>query len=285
MKRLIVIALSIILALIVAAPMAFGQSSESYQSTIVDNEARGPSPAILASGTDQPAGSQLTGSQHIKVMTRNLYLGADLTQAISAIISGDHSAIIDAATATWASVMATNFPERSEALADEIADSQPQLVGLQEVSLYRTGAPDAFSENPTPAKRVRLDYLEILLQELNQRGLHYAPVAITKNFDVENPGYTAPGVLQDIRLTDRDVILARTDLPSSELKLSNVQTANFHTNASLPIGDTGQSVTILRGWGSVDVTSDGHKFRFINTHLEQEGFFDPYQVAQGNEIL
>src|SRR5215217_1722573 len=285
MKRLIVIALSIILALIVAAPMAFGQSSESYQSTIVDNEARGPSPAILASGTDQPAGSQLTGSQHIKVMTRNLYLGADLTQAISAIISGDHSAIIDAATATWASVMATNFPERSEALADEIADSQPQLVGLQEVSLYRTGAPDTFSENPTPAKRVRLDYLEILLQELNERGLHYAPVAVTKNFDVENPGETVPGVLQDIRLTDRDVILARTDLPSYELKLSNVQTANFRANASLPIGDSGQSVTIQRGWGSVDVTSGGHKFRFINTHLEQEGFFDPFQVAQGNELL
>jgi len=285
MKRLIVIALSIILALIVAAPMAFGQSSESYQSTIVDNEARGPSPAILASGTDQPAGSQLTGSQHIKVMTRNLYLGADLTQAISAIISGDHSAIIDAATATWASVMATNFPERSEALADEIADSQPQLVGLQEVSLYRTGAPDAFSENPTPAKRVRLDYLEILLQELNERGLHYAPVAITKNFDVENPGYTAPGVLQDIRLTDRDVILARTDLPSSELKLSNVQMTNFRTNASLPIGTTGQYLTIWRGWNSVDVKVNDKQFRFINTHLEQEGPFNPIQVAQGNEIL
>ena len=46
-------------------------------------------------------------------------------------------------------------------------------------------------------------------------------MAVTKNFDVENPGYTAPGVLQDIRLTDRDVILARTDLPASELKLSN----------------------------------------------------------------
>jgi len=285
MKRLIVIALSIILALIVAAPMAFGQSSESYQSTIVDNEARGPSPAILASGTDQPAGSQLTGSQHIKVMTRNLYLGADLTQAISAIISGDHSAIIDAATATWASVMATNFPERSEALADEIADSQPQLVGLQEVSLYRTGAPDAFSENPTPAKRVRLDYLEILLQELNERGLHYAPVAITKNFDVENPGYTAPGVLQDIRITDRDVILARTDLPSSELKLSNVQMTNFRTNASLPIGTTGQYLTIWRGWNSVDVKVNDKQFRFINTHLEQEGPFNPIQVAQGNEIL
>src|SRR5215217_3794511 len=279
MKQLITLALSIILALVVAAPMASGQSSDTTQSTNVEDPTRGL-PTTLAAGLDQP-----TDSQHITVVTRNLYLGANLDQAIAAIFSGNPDAIIQAATATWASVMATNFPERAEVLADEIAHSQPQLVGLQEVSLYRTGPPDTFSENPMPAKRVRLDYLEILLQELNERGLHYAPVAITKNFDVENPGYTAPGVLQDIRLTDRDVILARTDLPSSELKLSNVQMTNFRTNASLPIGTTGQYLTIWRGWNSVDVKVNDKQFRFINTHLEQEGPFNPIQVAQGNEIL
>ena len=279
MKRLITIALSIILALVVAAPIASGQSSDTKHTTYAENPIRGL-PTTLVAAPDRP-----TDSQHITVMSRNLYLGANLDQAIAAIFSGNPDAISQAATATWASVMATNFPERAEVLADEIAHSQPHLVGLQEVSLYRTGPPDTFSENPTPSRRVRLDYLEILLQELNERGLHYAPVAVTKNFDVENPGETAPGVLQDIRLTDRDVILARTDLPSSELKLSNVQTANFHTNATLPIGNSGQFVTIWRGWGSVDVTSRGHKFRFINTHLEQEGFFSQVQIAQGNEVL
>ena len=287
MKRLMTIALSIILALVVAAPMASGQSSDTTQSTNVE-DLTGSLPATLAAAPDRP-----TDSQHITVMTRNLYLGADLDQAILAIFSGDQEAITEAATAVWASVVATNFPERAEVLAKEIAQSQPHLVGLQEVSLYRTGPPDTFSDNPTPARRVRLDYLEILLQELNEQGLHYAPVAVTKNFDVENPGDIDLGVeqnIQDIRLTDRDVILARTDLPTSQLKLSNVQTANFHTNASLPIGDTGQFVTISRGWGSVDVTSGGHKYRFINTHLEQEGPFSDHpfnqvQVAQGNEIL
>jgi hypothetical protein len=259
--------------------MASGQSSDTTQSTNVEDSTGSPSTTQVA------APNQPTDSKHITVMTRNLYLGANLDQAIAAIFSGNPDTIIQAATATWASVVATNFPERAEVLADEIAHSQPHLVGLQEVSLYRTGPPDTFSDNPTPARRVRLDYLEILLEELDERDLHYAPVAVTKNFDVENPGETAPGVLQDIRLTDRDVILARTDLPSSELKLSNVQTANFHTNVSLPIGDTGQFVTILRGWGSVDFTSGGRKFRFINTHLEQEGFFNQVQVAQGNEIL
>jgi hypothetical protein len=267
------------LALVVAAPMASGQSSDTSQSTNVEDSTGSPSTTQVA------APNQPTDSKHITVMTRNLYLGANLDQAIAAIFSGNPDTIIQAATATWASVVATNFPERAEVLADEIAHSQPHLVGLQEVSLYRTGLPDTFSDNPTPARRVRLDYLEILLEELDERDLHYAPVAVTKNFDVENPGYTAPGVLQDIRLTDRDVILARTDLPASELKLSNVQTANFRTNASLPIGTTGQSITILRGWGSVDVKVRNKQFRFINTHLEQEGPFNQIQVAQGNEIL
>jgi hypothetical protein len=281
-RRSITIALIALLALVVAAPMASGQSSDTTQSTNVDDPTRSL-PATLAASQDRP-----TDSQHITVMTRNLYVGANLDLAIGAIFSGDQETIRNATTATWASVMATNFPERAEVLADEIAHSQPHLVGLQEVSLFRTGPPDTFSDNPTPARRVKLDYLEILLEELDERDLHYAPVAVTKNFDVENPGDIDLGVetnIQDIRLTDRDVILARTDLPSSELKLSNVQTANFQTNASLPIGTTGQFVTVLRGWGSVDVTSRGNKFRFINTHLEQEGSFNQVQVAQGEEIL
>jgi endonuclease/exonuclease/phosphatase family metal-dependent hydrolase len=33
------------------------------------------------------------------------------------------------------------------------------------------------------------------------------------------------------------------------------------------------------------VTLRGQTFRFINTHLEQEGPFSPIQVAQGNELL
>src|SRR5438477_9012621 len=34
----------------------------------------------------------------------------------------------------------------------------------------------------------------------------------------------------NVRLTDRTAILARTDLPASELKLSNVQQQDFQTN-------------------------------------------------------
>jgi endonuclease/exonuclease/phosphatase family metal-dependent hydrolase len=224
----------------------------------------------------------------VTVMTRNLYVGADISPAVAALASGSPSAIITAASTIWAGVLSTNFPERAEALADEIANAQPLLIGLQEVSLFRTGAPDSFLGNPTRAEAVALDYLGILLGELDERGLHYAPAAVTQNADAEVTGFVAPGVLRDIRLTDRDVILARTDLPASQLRLSNVQAANFTTNLTVPIGSTGQVFTNLCGWGAVDVQVRGKTFRFINTHLQAESpnpLVNAVQVAQAREIL
>jgi hypothetical protein len=224
----------------------------------------------------------------VTVMTRNLYVGADVSPVAAALASGSPSAIINAASTFWSGVVSTNFPERAEALADEIASAQPLLIGLQEVSLFRTGAPDSFLGNPTRAEAVAFDYLEIVLAELNQRGLHYAPVAVNQNVDAELTGFVAPGVLRDIRLTDRDVILARTDLPASQLRLSNRQTGNFATNVTVPIGATGQFFTNLCGWGAVDVKAPGKKFRFINTHLQVDSpnpLVNAIQAAQARELL
>ena len=225
----------------------------------------------------------------IPVMTRNLYLGADLDSVVAAEGKNDPLAVFDAVSKAWATILGTNFPERAEVLAKEIEQNKPMLVGLQEVSLYRTGK----FRNPAPAtEEVKgYDYLDTLLCELNERHLHYAPVAVTQNYDAEFPADTDPGEgqdLRDIRLTDRDVILARTDLPKAELKLSNIQEANFAHNVSLQIGNTGQSITLYRGWGSVDAKVEDGSFRFINTHLEPESTIpgvNDVQVAQGQEIL
>ena len=56
MKRLVTIALSIILALAVTAPMAHGQSSDTTQGTNVEDPIRGLS-TTLAAGMDQPTDS------------------------------------------------------------------------------------------------------------------------------------------------------------------------------------------------------------------------------------
>src|SRR5215204_389810 len=277
----IVLVLTIALAMVLACAGVVLAQGSTTPTTTAAQEQQSSTTGTLASGRC----SSTKDGPPIPVMTRNLYLGADLSPVFAAAAKGDGPGIVQTTTDAWQDVKATNFPERAGALAGEIENSEPLLVGLQEVSLFRTGLPDSITGTPTPAEHVELDYLDILLKELDQRGLHYAPVTITKAADAENPGYTAPGVLQDIRLTDRDVILARTDVSSSKVQLSNRQMGNYATYASLPIGHTGQSIKLLRGWGSVDVTLRGQTFRFINTHLEQEGPLNAIQVAQGNEIL
>ena len=283
--RRIVLVLTIALAMVLAcAGVVLAQGSTTPTTTTPALEQQSSAPSALSNGLC----SSTKAGPPIPVMTRNLYLGADLDPVFAASATGDGRAIIAATTDAWQNVKATNFPERAGALADEIERSQPLLVGLQEVSIFRTGPPDSITTgNLTPnSEDLEFDYLDLLQKELRLRDLHYAPVTITTNTDAENPGFTAPGELKDIRLTDRDVILARTDVP--KLALTNKQEdKHFEARASVPIGTTGH-LDILRGWGSVDVTLRDQTFRFINTHLEPEStnpIVNDIQVAQGNEIL
>jgi hypothetical protein len=69
-------------------------------------------------------------ARKITVMTRNLYLGADLAPMITAQTKEAFEA---AAQKALTQIAASNFPERAVALAKEIAERKPHLVGLREV--------------------------------------------------------------------------------------------------------------------------------------------------------
>lgn len=215
----------------------------------------------------------------LKVMTRNLYLGADLGPVLAVTSFED---LVQEVGVAWAKVQATDFPERAEALANEIAEFDPHVVGLQEVELWRSEIPG--NGPASAATTVELDFLDLLLTALAARGSHYEPVAVVTNFDVEAPrlDFSSPNFLQDIRLTDRDVILARTDLPGGVFSVSNGQGARFDTNLSL-VGPVLGEVVLFRGWTAVDATIQGRAVRIVNTHLERLSPF--HQVAQGQEIL
>lgn len=218
--------------------------------------------------------------REITVLTRNLYVGADLGPVTTALGTGDPNQFIPAIGAAWNMIRNNDFPARAEALAEEIEETQPLLVGLQEVSLLQTGA----FFNPAPADHVEYDYLEILLDALEARGLDYSPVAVLNNIDAEFPGMTHEG-LRDVRVTDRDVILARTDLPASQLKIENVETHHFATLGAIEL--PGPDFPFLRGWASVDAKVRGKAFRFVNTHLEPAVDADSraIQEAQALELL
>jgi hypothetical protein len=279
MRRITLLIAAMVATVLLATGVAFSQSAP----------AGGADSSSLSQDLYRERPPTAGPAPDIPVMTRNLYLGADLDPVVAAAGKNDPLAVFDAVSKAWATILGTNLPERAEVLAKEIEQNKPMLVGFQEVSLYRSGK----FRNLAPAtEEVKgYDYLDTLLSELNERPLHYAPVAVTQNYDAEFPADTDPGegqYLRDIRLTDRDVILARTNLPKAELKLSNIQEANFAHNVSLQIGNTGQSITLYRGWGSVDAKVEDGSFRFINTHLEPESTIpgvNDVQVAQGEEIL
>lgn len=221
------------------------------------------------------------------VMSQNLYIGTDLNPVIAALSTGDPDTFIPAVSAGWQQVVASNFEERADTLADQVLENQPTLIGLQEVALWQTGAPF----DPAPAENEEFDFLDIVLNELAEHGLRYTTISVATNFSAEVPGFTDladPTSLSDIRFTDRDVILARSDLKTSDLKLSNAQAENFETNRFFPLPpQLGDGIEITRGWTSVDVKIRGKEFRMINTHLENilPGTGTAIQVAQAQELL
>ena len=225
------------------------------------------------------------GKGHVaNVMTRNLYLGADLTPAILAPTLPE---FIAANGQILREVTANNFPVRAKGLADEILKAKPDLVGLQEVALWRT-APvnfEVLTKGPS-ATTVRYDYLAELLAELNKGPDRYEVVVVQNEFDLEAPGdedgnpETGPlGADINGRLTMRDVILARH---GAGVETKNPQSANFTTNLVVPVA--GVPVTIKRGWTATDARVRGTDwFRFVNTHLEA---FQPLiRQAQAAELV
>ena len=244
--------------------------------------------AVGACGEAGPTGPALrpgfsrnplnVGARGITVLTRNIYLGADLDPVLTA----PPAQIPLVVAQTFAKIQATNFPERAGRLAQEIADAAPHLVGLQEVALYRRQSPgDAVVGGTIPATTVVIDFQQLLLDSLAARGLTYTAVATHTGLDVELPMLTGIGpagpTFDDIRFTDHDVILARNGV-----RTANPLAANYAVN--LPVSVGGTTVFILRGWAAVDAEVGGVSFRFVDTHLETQ-VAPAVQEAQATELI
>jgi endonuclease/exonuclease/phosphatase family metal-dependent hydrolase len=211
-------------------------------------------------GTVKAQSGENNRDRDLGVMTRNLYLGTDFDEIFAAQTPEELVAeVAEAYTEVGQSLPA----ERIAGVADEIQAAAPELVGLQEVALWRIGAPF----DPSPAENVTYDFLQLLLDELAARGLNYAPVAVKTNFDAEVPAVFSQTLAFDVRFTDRLVVLARTDLKTSELKIEKVEAHHFTTNLTFTSPTLG-TLTIPRAWIAVDAKLRGKSFRFVNTHPE-----------------
>ena len=254
--------------------------------------------ALMAMALPTVAEAKKSKAPTVKVMTRNLFLGADLSPAIGA---SSIPAAIDGAGQIWNEMQSTKFAERAVPLAREIKRSKADLVGLQEVALWRKQEPSDGGAPPispittaTAATAVEQDFLAILRRELTRAGAKYRVVVVQNEFDAELPvdvdgsDATGTGPLAafgadfDARLTMRDVILVRK---GSKLKLGKTRKGNFDTRYEPNVG--GIVIPVDRGWASVEAQIKKgkrvHKFRFVDTHLE--AFGDPtIREAQAKEL-
>jgi endonuclease/exonuclease/phosphatase family metal-dependent hydrolase len=207
------------------------------------------SPTAIESLRPEAAVVSSPRSVPITVMSRNLYLGAELSPLFTL---ADPMQLPFVVATLWGDVLANDFPTRATAMAGEIVAQEPQLIGLQEVALYAAHAP---GQPP-----IVLNYLALLQAALMARGLDYRVAAGVNNISIQLPYFTGSSIGM-ISYTLRDVILARADVETS-----NAAAANY--GAMLPLSVAGNPVAIPRGWTAVDATRHGTTIRFVNTHLE-----------------
>ncbi len=243
-------------------------------------------PSVMAAAEAKPT----QPGKPITVMTRNIYLGADIQRPIKAADTAQRSgasptevvfALAKATHVTREIVDVTDFAVRSELLAAEIADEKPDVVGLQEVALWRSGPLQLNQVGVPNAETVDYDFLAMLLADLADDGVEYEAVNVAPRADVEAPSFAAfpgDGTDRDVRMTMRDVILMRVD---DGLTVTDGGGATFSHNLVVEI--LGQPMNFTRGYNWVDVRAGSKEFRFVNTHLE--AFSSDLAYAQAAEVL
>ena len=256
--------------------------------------------AVLLGGAFLPATllASPPARPDITVMTQNQYLGADLTPIVAAESPLEYNlAVLDALSA----VAANNAPERVQALADTILEQNAHLVGLQEMFRFdcvESGTmPDACSLFTAATN----DHLQLTLDVV---GDDYYLAGVVNNLTIPDAEFGLPGLpvfldadlIPDvfIQVLDRDVILARSDVPTTVAALpclsakASEDGCNYSTIAEADA--LGETISIQRGFVAVDAEVNGQHYRFVNTHLEVQ-FPAPeqdaplIQAAQATELI
>jgi endonuclease/exonuclease/phosphatase family metal-dependent hydrolase len=222
-------------------------------------------------------------------MTRNLYLGADINRPLTAVdgLTGGAAlvAFANANAGVWATVQRTDFPARALLLAREIATAQPDLVGLQEAALWRTGPlelPPSASFATPDATTVQYDFLAILLDDLAALGTPYTSVQVQQESDVEGPAFVGvpPNLsnARDVRLTMRDAILRPV---GGKVAITASGSAQYAAKLTVHLGSA--AFDFVRGYAWADARVGAKTFRFVTTHLESESSY--LALVQAQQLL
>jgi endonuclease/exonuclease/phosphatase family metal-dependent hydrolase len=204
----------------------------------------------------------------LTVMTRNLYLGADVGVAMELI--PDFSA---AAQFMWDQVAATDFTKRAPKLAAEVIAQDADVVGLQEATYW-------YCKKNLFSKRVVVyDFTEEFLKATRELGSEYV-LAEKDVVKALNIGYSIPAIpyltmvhdpkaFQPLFGSDKvacgfeigDALVIKRELSKKVLKVGNTE---YEASYSI----IPKVMTIYRGYTWADIDYNGSKVRLVTTHLE-----------------
>ena len=208
--------------------------------------------AVLAVASTASAAAQ---KPDLTIMSRNLYLGADIIKLVGA---PDLATEQQQVNALFETVQATNYPVRVKALAQEIVRTKPDVIGLQEVSRYlRTpeGSPTG------PATTVMYDWLGLLQAELRRLKQHYRVASEQTELDITVPSSAGYG----LRLQLGNAVLVRA---GKGARVSRVKPLSGDFTDQLRVTIPSGAVELKRGYAGIDGVVAGKRFRFLDPHAE-----------------
>ena len=251
--------LTVLVASILAMPACDGGAFPLGTSVISDP---------LAEPEVQEAG--VASRSFLRLYTRNVFLGASTAPLFSLDFSQFPANILEVVAEVqtyWAGVQATDFTERAEALADEIASIRPHVVGLNEMARY---ALIDLAVGPVDG----IDFYAVLMDALAARGLDYTLEIQQIATSSQLPYAVGPtGVTHVLTFEVGDGVLVRGDVEITD-----------KANALYAVGLDLGPVQVNRGWSRVSFPFQGITHHVVVTHLEQQILY-PIQEAQVDELL
>lgn len=220
-------------------------------------------------------------------MTQNLYLGADVADALDLLPD-----VASAAQALWDQVAATDFPSRAPVLAADVAAANPAVIGLQEATTW-VCTPDADTE-PVAV----FDFTAAYLDATAAGGTGYV-VAQRGPSSAFSPGYAIDPIVGATVVSDpetfgplfgtdtascgfriADALLVRADLADDVV---GVGTQTYDAVLEVVPG----FISVQRGYAWADLDIEGTTVRFVTTHLESvwEPGIVPNSVTQARQLV
>ena len=242
----------------------------------------------LVAGAALGVGAPAQASEpQLTVMSRNIYLGADVAVALELIPD-----VPAAAQFMWDQVAQTDFSKRAPVLAAELAREKPDVVAVQEATTWYC-RPSLFGSSTAV-----FDFTAQLLEATEATGVEYV-VAEHEGEKAFNPGYSIPVLpylttvsdpktFQPLFGTDEaacgftigDALLVRSDRADS---VTAVGSGDYESKYEVvPV-----AFEIDRGYTWADLALPQGTVRVVTTHLESvwDAGSTPVNAEQANELV